>query len=112
YQPLSPTSSFTDYTSKGFSLSDQKGLAKTVEQLDAKGCLVMISNSAHSHVKTFYEKIGRKGTFETVYASRAISSVGTGRGKIAEYLITNYKINETVDQRELQEKPLESHILS
>ena len=93
YQPMSSTSSFTDYTSEGFTLSDQKGLANTVAELDAKGCLVMISNSAHSYVKDFYEKIGRKGHFETVYASRAISSVGTGRGKIAEYLITNYKVN-------------------
>ncbi len=93
YQPLSSTSSFTDYTSKGFTLSDQKGLANTVAELDARGCFVMISNSAHAHVRKFYEKIGSKGHFETVYASRAISSVGTGRGKIAEYLITNYKVN-------------------
>jgi DNA adenine methylase len=93
YQPVSSTSNFTDYTSGGFKLWDQKGLASTVVDLDAMGCLVMVSNSAHRYVKQFYDKIGRKGCLQTVYASRAISSVGSGRGKIAEYLITNYKVN-------------------
>ncbi|TMI25059.1 Dam family site-specific DNA-(adenine-N6)-methyltransferase [Candidatus Bathyarchaeota archaeon] len=91
YQPISTTSSFTDYTSQGFSFSDQKRLAQCVAELDAKGCYVMVSNSAHEYVKRLYEKVGKKGHFETVYAARAISSVGTGRGNVPEYLITNYR---------------------
>ncbi len=93
YHPLSLTSSFTDYTSRGFGLADQKGLGKCVSELDARGCFVMISNSHISQIRDIYKTVGEKGGMETVYAARAISSVGTGRGKIPEYLITNYKVN-------------------
>ncbi len=93
YQPLSLTSSFTDYTNQGFDLSDQKILGKCVSELDARGCFVMISNSHVPQIKEIYRSVAEKGRLETVYASRAISSVGTGRGKIPEYLITNYKVN-------------------
>ncbi len=93
YQPISPTSNFTDYTTHGFTLADQKKLGEYVSELDARGCLVMVSNSHHSRIRSMYDGIAQKGCVETVYAARAISSVGTGRGKIPEYLITNYKVS-------------------
>lgn len=91
YQPISRTSSFTKYTPSGFTLSDQKRLAECVMDLDSRGCLVMMSNSYHSYIKRLYKNLAHKGRVEKVYAARAVSSVGTGRGKIPEYLITNYR---------------------
>jgi DNA adenine methylase len=86
YHPLSETSGFTSYTKEDFGDEEQEALAETFRTLDNRGCLVMLSNSPTSLVRSLY------GGFrsETLRAKRAINSKGTGRGAVDELLILNY----------------------
>ncbi len=86
YQPLSKTASFTQYTEKDFAEKDQQRLFNCFKRLDKKGCSLMLSNSYTPLVKELYNEYNLK----VVMAGRAISCKGEGRGKIKEFLITNY----------------------
>lgn len=86
YHPLSETSSFTSYTRDDFGEADQKRLAKTFRQLNKKGCRVMLSNSCTPFIRKLYDGHRR----ERVFARRAISCKGDGRGGISELVILNY----------------------
>jgi len=86
YQPLSKTSSFTSYTNGAFRERDQIDLAEVFEKLDAKGCLVMLSNSDTPFVRELYARYG----VEKVYARRAINSRADRRGTITEVVVRNY----------------------
>lgn len=86
YQPLSATASFTSYTKDSFSENDQRDLAQAFSRLDAKGCKVMLSNSATPLVKELYGE----HEIHTIRASRPISSKAETRGAIEEFLVTNY----------------------
>jgi len=90
YQPLNPTSSFTQYTGGAFTAEDQRDLADTFMALDGRGCNVMLSNSCSPLVEELYAPYIKKGCLAVVMASRAISCVGSGRGKIPEYIVYNY----------------------
>jgi len=86
YLPISKTSNFTSYTKKTFLEKEQKELAEVFKVLNKKGCFVMLSNSDHPLIKNLYSGFN----FHTVKANRAISCIGSGRGKINELIITNY----------------------
>jgi len=86
YHPLNKTSNFTGYHENGFSEKDQIKLKEVVDELDKKGCFVMLSNSYTSFIKELYGKYRQ----ETVMANRAINCKASGRGKIKELLILNY----------------------
>jgi DNA adenine methylase len=88
YMPISKTSSFTSYTKDVFLENEQEKLAKVFRQLDKKGCLLMLSNSDHSHIRKLYAGFN----IQSIKARRAISCIGTKRGEIKELLITNYQI--------------------
>jgi len=88
YHPLSPTSSFTSYTEDGFSYEDQKRLAQAFRELDARGCLVMLSNSCAEAVLELY----RGYRIEKLLAKRAINSQVAGRGPVPEIVVTNYEV--------------------
>lgn len=90
YQPLSRTSSFTQYTPGSFSEEDQRALAGTFRDLDGRGCRVVLSNSCSPAVEELYSVYISRGTFRVAMASRAISCLGDGRGRIPEYVICNY----------------------
>ncbi|MGF3499606.1 MAG: DNA adenine methylase [Candidatus Methanosuratincola sp.] len=92
YQPLNSTSYFTQYTSDSFSEEDQRILAETFRQLDSKGCNVMLSNSYSPLIESLYRDYISRGLLTVAMASRAISCVGNGRGKIPEYIIYNYHL--------------------
>lgn len=87
YEPLSASSSFTSYTSAGFSREDQRRLADVYAELDARGCLLMLSNSNAPLIHHLY----RRFHIHSVNARRAINSKGGGRGPIPEVVITNYE---------------------
>ncbi len=92
YQPVSKTSSFTSYTAGGFGEEEQNTLARVFRELDSKGCYVMQSNS---YSKDFLQKLYPEyfpNFVHDVEAPRAISSVGSGRGPIREFVILNYRI--------------------
>jgi DNA adenine methylase len=86
YEPLSVTSSFTSYTSSGFDSSDQRRLAEVYRALDARGCLLMLSNSSAPLIAELY----RDFHIHDISARRVINRNGSGRGTIKELLITNF----------------------
>lgn len=86
YQPVSTTANFTSYTKENFNKMDQVRLFKVYEELDNRGCKVMLSNSYNEFILDLYKKYNLK----TVYAKRAINSDASGRGQIKEVLIINY----------------------
>lgn len=86
YQPLSATSSFTSYTAEDFTFEDQQRLADVVDALVARGCKVMLSNSAHPDVEALYSRYPTR----RIKARRAINSDKSGRGAIDELLVVTY----------------------
>ena len=85
YIPESPTASFTDYSSKGFSKDDHERLAKLFRQLDQKGAKLMLSNNDVPLARTLYA--GFK--IQSFAVKRMINRNAKSReGK--EIIITNY----------------------
>lgn len=85
YHPVSATASFTTYTGFEFRERHQRRLAELYRELDARGCRLVLSNSAAPLIRRLYDGC----RIETVLASRAISCKGRGRGKVQELLIRN-----------------------
>lgn len=96
YRPLSRTASFTAYSRFAFGDAEQERLARMFLSLDRKGVFQMLSNSDPKNSDPrddFFERTYAKyaETFWRVPATRAINSVGRGRGRINEIVIANYK---------------------
>lgn len=93
YEPISSTSAFGAYTAGRFSTADQARLCEAVIDLAARGCGVMLSNSSAAPIEQLYRTAAAEPsaglTLWRVPARRAINSRGTGRGYIAELLLTN-----------------------
>jgi DNA adenine methylase len=85
YHPLSDTAHFTSYTSRDFEIQDQQRLARLFQELDRRGCQVMLSNSSTALVRDLYDGYEQI----QVEASRVISSKADGRGAIPELLVVN-----------------------
>jgi DNA adenine methylase len=86
YDPVSSTSNFTGYTSKGFGNKNQEQLADVFETLAIKGCLVLLSNSDTPFIRGLYSDFSIK----EVGAQRAINCKGSKRAGHKELLISNY----------------------
>lgn len=87
YVPLSVTANFTSYHRDGFGYDEQVRLRNVACELDQRGVHVMLSNSATEVVRDLY---GSHFNIEQVLARRAINSDPNKRGKLSEFLITNY----------------------
>ena len=87
YQPLSRTSFFTAYTDGAFKEPDQAELAAVYGELDARGCLVMLSNSDAPLIRELY----RAYDIRPVRARRSINSRADRRGRIGEVVVINYR---------------------
>ncbi|HEX4920365.1 MAG TPA: DNA adenine methylase [Candidatus Bathyarchaeia archaeon] len=83
YQPVSRTSSFTDYTPDGFSSMDQEVLAEEFEKLVARGCTVLLSNSDTSFTRTLYREYDTR----IVTVNRPINSNGSLRTGHKEIIV-------------------------
>jgi DNA adenine methylase len=84
YVPLSASSSFTSYTSRGFDMREQVALRDVAATLRDRGVSVLLSNSAAPAVRELY----REGFhMHEVLAARAINSRGDRRGRIAELVL-------------------------
>ncbi|MGA3122389.1 MAG: DNA adenine methylase [Polyangiaceae bacterium] len=84
YVPLSATSSFTSYTSKGFALDEQSRLRDVALKLKRRGVRILLSNSSTEGVRTLY----RRGFVTTeVSATRLVNRNPNGRGAIVELII-------------------------
>jgi len=86
YFPISKTANFTNYTKEIFGENEQYRLKKVFDELDKRGCKVLLSNSYCELILDLYKDY----KIEEVRAKRAINSLGSKRGKIKEVLIRNY----------------------
>ncbi len=87
YAPVSSTAYFTSYSKEGFANNMQVALRELCRKLNKKGVKFMLSNANVPFIQELYSSDFK---IEIVYASRAINSVGSKRGKVQEVLITNY----------------------
>ena len=94
YRPLTETAAFTAYSKDGFGDDDQRRLAAFCRHLGACGHQSLLSNSDPHNANPddmFFEELYEGFDINRVTASRAINSNGSGRGKINELAIRNYK---------------------
>jgi DNA adenine methylase len=89
YYPLNTTSSFTSYNENNFLDDKQKELFNVFEILNKKECFVLHSNSNTEFIKNLY----KIHNINFVQANRFINSKSSGRGKINEVLIRNFRSN-------------------
>ena len=92
YRPISETSGFTSYTQDAFDDNEQIRLAKFIDDINAIGAKVVLSNSDPKNVNkddNFFDDLYKNYKINRVEANRAINSKGDKRGKINELLICN-----------------------
>lgn len=94
YRPISPTSSFTSYSSDRFDDAAQIALAGFFARLhEQSGAKLMLSNSDPTPINPdddFFQRLYAQFNIHRVWASRMINAQADKRGKITELLITNY----------------------
>lgn len=90
YEPLSPTSSFKNYTGDGFSRADQTQLRNDMEAAYIRGAAVVTSNSSAPFILDLYARWDVK----LVDAARSVNSDGAKRGKVKEMLASLAKFQE------------------
>ena len=88
YEPISRTSSFTGYAREGFTQDDQRHLADLMAEQSHR-CHWLLSNSTSPLIKELYTRSDWR--HEQVMAGRAINVKGSGRQKIPELLVMNYR---------------------
>lgn len=86
YAPITPTSSFTGYTSSGFSKEEQVRLRNFCRELNDKGALFMLSNSNSPLIRELYDGFN----IRLVTAQRHIAAQAERRGIVEEVVVTNY----------------------
>ncbi len=82
YVPLSDTANFTTYSAGGFSIEQQKELARFAVKLARAGIPVLISN----HDTEFIQQAYQKAQITRLQVPRFISCDGANRGKAGEVL--------------------------
>lgn len=87
YAPLNK-SSFTSYTHNGFDYDMQQRLKNLCDYIDSIGAYFMLSNSYTEYILDLYKNYDIK----TVMANRAVNCKATGRSKIKEVFVINYKV--------------------
>ena len=93
YRPLTETAAFTAYTTGAFDDEEQRRLATFCKECHEKGAKFLLSNADPKNVDVndnFFDDLYKGFHIERVEAVRMINSKGSGRGKIAELLISNY----------------------
>ena len=88
YQPVSNTANFTSYTHRDFTEDDLARLADLANQLNSKGCHVLLSNSNSKTVRDFFSK--KHWKISSIAANRAINSNAQKRTGHKEIIIKNY----------------------
>lgn len=88
YDPVSYTASFTGYDVNGFDKKEQKRLKTVFDDLNRRGCFVMLSNSNTDFIQELYQDYRRY--IKIVKATRNINSNALKRGKVDEVLVLNY----------------------
>ncbi|MCL2202656.1 MAG: DNA adenine methylase [Defluviitaleaceae bacterium] len=92
YRPLSTTANFTSYAQNGFDDNSQAELAAFINELTVRGAYILVSNSDPTNTDeadNFFDILYASYRITRIQASRAINSIGNGRGKVRELLIAN-----------------------
>ena len=93
YRPLTRTARLTSYSKESFTDVDQIRLAEYFRELNARGALLLLSNSdpkVSNPDDNFFDELYHGFNIERVLAKRNINSDGSGRGEITELIIRNY----------------------
>ncbi len=93
YRPLSGRDSFISYTETEFDDSCQRALAGFIEEMDARGAYIILSNSDPKNVDPeddFFEDLYADYDVKRINAKRKINRNADHRGYITELLIKNY----------------------
>jgi DNA adenine methylase len=85
YDPITETANFTSYTASCFGADDQRELARVARTLAQRGVHVMLSNHDTPFIRELYSEF----QLDRVMVARAINSKASGRGAVAELIITN-----------------------
>lgn len=88
YQPVSKTANFTSYTNKDFTYDDLGRLTELCQDLDSKGCKVLLSNSNSKEVAEMFS--AKPWKVSKIRANRSINSNSKKRTGHFELLIKNY----------------------
>ena len=88
YQPISSTANFTSYTHRDFTEDDLEQLVAVANQLNSKGCHVLLSNSNSKIVKDYFSE--KHWKISSINANRAINSNSKKRTGHKEIIIKNY----------------------
>ncbi len=88
YQPVSNTANFTSYTNKDFTYEDLGRLHDLCNDLDSKGCKVLLSNSDSREVSEMFSS--KPWKIDKIRANRSINSNSAKRTGHFELLIKNY----------------------
>lgn len=100
YRPLDSTSCFNSYVKESFDDKDQVRLRDYFEEISAKGCHGLLSNSdgrGKNESDLFFDELYKDFTIERVLAKRCINANPTKRGALTELLIRNYTDYQGVD---------------
>jgi DNA adenine methylase len=92
YRPISETSAFTSYNSDTFDDNEQIRLARFIDEINASGAKIVLSNSDPKNVNpedTFFDELYKSYRIKRIAATRMINSKADSRGKINELLICN-----------------------
>ncbi|HCF29228.1 MAG TPA: DNA methyltransferase [Cyanobacteria bacterium UBA11049] len=87
YDPVSDSASFTGYDINGFDREEQKRLRETFDDLNGRGCHVLLSNAYTGFIVDLYKNYNQT----KISAIRAINSNAQKRGKVDEILVKNYE---------------------
>ena len=93
YRPLKGRDSFISYTETEFDDSCQRALAGFIEEMDARGAYIILSNSDPKNVDPedeFFDDMFADYDIQRIYAKRKINSIAENRGYITELLIKNF----------------------
>ena len=88
YHPISNTANFTSYTHRDFTEDDLQRLVDLANQLNSKGCHVLLSNSNSKTVKDYFSE--KHWSISEIKANRAINSNSKKRTGHKEIIIKNY----------------------
>ena len=86
YVPLSLTANFTAYGQAGFAMDEQQRLADLLRRLGRANVPALLSNSDCAATRTLYAGLD----LGVVSVRRAINSVASGRGPVAEVLVRSF----------------------
>ena len=86
YDPVSNSAKFTKYHINGFGRQEQIRLKKTFDDLNSRGCYVLLSNACTEFIVDLYKDYKQT----QVTANRAINSKADKRGQVYEILVQNY----------------------